>query len=104
MWRLHQIPGKDIHKVNVGKCEIARGGGGGMQSYNVEGSGHHVVCGMFEETGACQYRKRTNSRDDKRQNWGVLFKHLKHFSMAKGLDIIRVAKRGPRMEIPVIKI
>lgn len=104
LWRLHQILGKDIYKVNVGKCEIAREGGGGVQCCNVEGSGNHIVYGTYEETGPCQYRKRTNIRDDKRQNQGVLFKHLKPFSMAKGLDIIRVAKQGPRMEIPGIKI
>lgn len=60
-----------------------------MQCFNVEGSENHIVCGTYEETGPCQYRKRTNTRDDKRQNQGVLFKHLKHFSMAKGLDIIK---------------
>lgn len=43
--------GKDVGKNNVGKCEMARGGG--MEHWNGDSSGNHTVCRMFEESGAC---------------------------------------------------
>lgn len=69
MWRLHPLLVKDMCKDSVGKCEMARGEG--VELWNGKGSGNHV-CRTFEETGACQPRKRTNSRGSKRQEQGFL--------------------------------
>lgn len=84
--------GKDVGKDDVGNCEVARGGG--VERRHGEGSGNYIMCRMYEETGACQSRKRTHPRDRERQEQEVLFKHLKHFSVAKDLDILRVAPGG----------
>lgn len=54
MWSLGSALGKD----HIGKCEKARGGG--MEHWNGDGSGNHIVCRMFEEIGACQSRNRTH--------------------------------------------